>query len=60
MPSEMAYLMAVKMPIVTMGRSTKARAKPHLRRSVSRFFLKRTRKCVVFTICVCLSILIAI
>jgi hypothetical protein len=43
-PSEMAYLIPVKMPIEIIGSRIINRAKPHLRLRVRKFFLKSTLK----------------
>jgi hypothetical protein len=46
----MANLINVKIPMDIMGRSTKNKAKPHLRFNVRKFFFKSTLKCVALTI----------
>ena len=49
-PSDIAYLIPVKIPIEIIGSKIMNRAKPHLRFRVRKFFLKRTLKCVKFDI----------
>jgi hypothetical protein len=43
-PLDIAYLMAVNIPIEIRGRTTKKIAKPHLRFNVRKFFLRSTLK----------------
>ena len=49
-PSDMAYLIPVKMPIEMIGSKTMKIAKPAFRLRVKKFFLSSTLKCVKLTI----------